>query len=261
MEDNDSYIDKGECSMENDLRTTLQWPSNERMAVSLSYDDGLNSQLEHAIPALNKYKFKASFYLTAGYPAVKEQLLQWRTVARQGHELGNHTVHHRCSASLPGREWVSHEQDLDQYSVTQVKEEVLEANTFLATIDGKTERTFTPPCNDVIINGKSYLPLVEPYFVAIKFHEQLASGFVKTIAPQSQKGQSLNLAELVSKEANNGTRLLNIVFHGIGGDYLTVSNEEHNALLSYLHENRKNYWVDSYINIMKYLNQNKEANN
>lgn len=257
-EDTDSYIDKAECTMPNDFRTTHQWPANEKMAISLSYDDGLISQLDHAIPALNQYGFKGSFYLAVGYPAVKEQFMQWRAVAQQGHELGNHTVHHRCSASLPEREWVSHEQDLDQYSVTQIKEEVLEANAFLATIDSKTERTFTPPCNDVIINGESYLPLIAPYFVAIKFHEQLGSGFVSTFAPQAQPDQGLSLVERVAKEADNGTRLLNIVFHGIGGDYLTVSNEEHNALLSYLHENRKKYWVDSYINIMQYLNQNKE---
>ncbi|MEW6998683.1 polysaccharide deacetylase family protein [Colwelliaceae bacterium BS250] len=241
----------------NDFRTTHQWPDNEKMAVSLSYDDGLNSQLDNAIPALKKYEFKASFYLVVGYAAVKERFMQWRAVAQQGHELGNHTVHHRCCSSLPGREWVSFEQDLEQYSVTEIKDEVLAANTFLNTIDNKTERTFTPPCNDVIINGENYLPLVAPYFVAIKGHEQLGPDFVSTLVPQVQSSQGLSLAEMVERETQQGTRLLNIIFHGIGGDYLSVSNEEHNALLSYLNENSKSYWVDSYINIMKYLNKNK----
>ena len=39
-------------------------PNNALAAVSLSYDDPLNSQLNNAIPALDKYDLKGSFYLT-----------------------------------------------------------------------------------------------------------------------------------------------------------------------------------------------------
>jgi peptidoglycan/xylan/chitin deacetylase (PgdA/CDA1 family) len=225
------------------------------MAISLSYDDGLCSQLDNAIPALNRFGFKATFYLVVGHPQVKEKLMQWRTVAKQGHELGNHTVNHRCCASLPGREWVSPEQDLEQYTIKDIKQEILAANDFLYTIDGKSERTFTPPCNDVVINGESYLGLIEPHFVAIKFHEQLPTDFVSTFVPEVDLSHGLLLSERIAMEAKKGTRLLNIVLHGIGGDYLNISNEEHNTLLAYLDDNRESYWVDSYINIMKYLSK------
>lgn len=46
--------------------------------------------------------------------------------------------------------------------------------------------------------------------------------------------------------------MINLTFHGIGGDYLSVSNEAHEELLAYLAAHRKSYWTDTFINIMKY---------
>ena len=34
------------------------------VVVSLTYDDGLNSQLDNAVPALDRHGFKATFFLT-----------------------------------------------------------------------------------------------------------------------------------------------------------------------------------------------------
>ena len=39
------------------------WPNGQKAAVSLGYDDALDSQLDHVIPQLDKYGFKGSFYL------------------------------------------------------------------------------------------------------------------------------------------------------------------------------------------------------
>ena len=50
-------------SQETDQRVI--WPEGRKIAVSLSYDDALNSQLDKALPALDKHKFKASFYVLA----------------------------------------------------------------------------------------------------------------------------------------------------------------------------------------------------
>src|SRR6185437_9409438 len=40
------------------------WPDGARAAVSLTYDDGLDSQLDHALPALEAAGLKATFFLT-----------------------------------------------------------------------------------------------------------------------------------------------------------------------------------------------------
>ena len=47
-----------------DIRSSFAWPYGARAAVSLAYDDALESPLDHALPALDKLGLKGSFYLT-----------------------------------------------------------------------------------------------------------------------------------------------------------------------------------------------------
>lgn len=82
----------------------FKWPNNTKAAVSLAYDDALNSQLDNALPGLNHLNLKATFYLTLNSPTVKNRLSDWRKVAIQGHELGNHSINHACRGSLDNRE-------------------------------------------------------------------------------------------------------------------------------------------------------------
>ncbi len=62
----------------------------------------------------------------------------------------------------------------------------------------------------------------------------------------------------VEEAAAKGT-MANFTFHGIGGDYLTVSNEAHEELLDYLAAHRDTYWVDTFLNIMEYVKQQQSA--
>jgi peptidoglycan/xylan/chitin deacetylase (PgdA/CDA1 family) len=231
----------------------IEWPKNTRTAVSLSYDDALNSHLDHAVPALDKHDIKATFYLIIAADAVRERMGEWRDLASRGHELGNHTIYHACSGSLPDRDWVSEDNDLDSRSIEQIKSEVLTANTFLQALDGLKERTFTPPCNDLVVKDGNYLPAVSQYFVAVKGQNNgMREGASPLYAPVGESGQEL--IDYVKRNTKDGM-LLNILFHGVGGDHLSVSAEAHDELLRFLAENRNIYWTDSYINIMRYVNE------
>ena len=75
------------------------WLDNCQGAVSLSFDDGNESQLRLAIPMLDKYGLQATFYLNPR-ENYQEQLKPWQAVARTGHEIGNHTVNHPCSKNF-----------------------------------------------------------------------------------------------------------------------------------------------------------------
>jgi peptidoglycan/xylan/chitin deacetylase (PgdA/CDA1 family) len=230
-------------------------PNGEKVAVSLSYDDALDSQLDNAIPSLNKHNFKASFYILPTSGALRNRLSEWRDIAMQGHELGNHTIYHACSASLPDREWVKPYADLDNRSVEHMREEIIIMNTFLQALDEKTERTFTIPCGDMLASGENYLPAVYDLFVAIK-GQGLGDGTAVLWAPSDVSG-----ADLIDyiEHVGSGVRVINIIFHGIGGDYLTVSTEAHDELLQYLADHRDTYWVDTYLNIMKHINSQRSS--
>ena len=237
----------------NTLGDIFTWPGGSKLAVSLSYDDALNSQLDNVIPALDKYNLKASFYVVANSPVMNARLDEWRAAANNGHELGNHSVYHPCRASLPNRDWVEAHHDLDHYSTAQMIEELEVANTFLKAIDGQSERTYTVPCGDMVIgadvlSSQQYLSQLNELFTAVKGQGK-DSRFSLILYPEGQSGK-----ELIDyiRHIPADILLVNIIFHGVGGDYLSVSSEAHSELLTFLANNRDSYYVDSYINLMKY---------
>lgn len=241
------------------------WPQGARAAVSLAYDDALDSQLDHAIPALDKYSLKGSFYLTLSNPAVARRLEEWRAAARRGHELGNHSLFHQCARSKPGRDWVEPHRNLDTTSVEQMRDQVLLANTILAAIDGRRERTFTVPCGDTLAGGRDYLPAVGASFVGIKLTggtgvidamRSLDPLAVPVAAPVGSSGAEL--IAIVRQAMARGT-MVNFTFHGIGGDYLGVSTQAHDELLRFLAAQRQLVWTDTFINIMQHVRQQQAA--
>jgi peptidoglycan/xylan/chitin deacetylase (PgdA/CDA1 family) len=234
------------------------WPQGAHAAVSLAYDDALDSQLDAAIPALDRAGLKASFYLTLSSDVLKRRMPEWQAAAAHGHELANHTLFHQCSRSGPDRTWVTPENDLDQISAAQLVAQIRVGNTLLHAIDGRSERTFTTPCGDLSAGGDNYQDLIKSDFVAIK---SVVGGVVADMAtldpyavgvaaPSNVTGAEL--IDLVQRGARAGT-MVNITFHGIGADYLSVSTQAHEELLGYLAAHRDIYWTDTFINIMQYV--------
>ncbi|PKI13882.1 polysaccharide deacetylase family protein [Colwellia sp. 12G3] len=239
----------------------LLWPNNAKAAVNLAYDDALNSQLDHVLPALNKLNLKATFYLTLNSSTVADRLTDWRKAAQQGHELGNHSINHACRGSLPNRAWVPKHNDLDKKYFAEIIQEVHTANSFLKAIDGETVRTFTVPCTDQIVENKNYVAALHNTFVGIKSH-------VGKI-PQNRRSINVMDAPVWTPSGNSGAELIayaqkaalhgtiaNFTFHGVGSDHLSVSKHAHQELLDYLVNNKAIYWVDTYRNISLYVKKN-----
>jgi len=239
------------------------WPRGAKAAVSLAYDDAINSQLDNAIPALDKYGLKGSFYLTLSSETLVKRLPEWRAAAAGGHELGNHTLFHMCSRKVAGHEWVTAETDIDTITVARLAAQIRLGNTLLHAIDGRTERTFTVPCGDVNAGGEPYLPAIRNEFVAIKSGPGGLVADMRALDPYSvgvEAPQDVSGEQLISavQAAAKGT-MINFTFHGIGGDYLTVSSQAHEELLKYLAANRDIYWTDTFMNIMKYVKAQQRA--
>lgn len=238
------------------------WPNGAKAAVNLAYDDALDTQLDAAIPALNKYALRGTFYLNVASPTLITRLADWRAVAKAGHELGNHSIFHQCSKSGPGREWVPADRDLDKLSVTQMQDQVKVTNAFLYAIDGKTERTYTPPCIDLYAGGGNYVDGLKSEFVAIKAKSGGVTPDMNTLDPYAVGVDFLSgvtgaqLIAVVKEAAAKGT-MVNLTFHGIGGEHMNVSKEAHEELLKYLAANKNIYWTDTFINIMKYVKEQR----
>jgi peptidoglycan/xylan/chitin deacetylase (PgdA/CDA1 family) len=123
------------------------WPGNAQLAVSLSYDDGYDSQLDLAIPDLEGSSFRGTFYLTINDELpVLNRTAEWQQAFLNGHEIGSHTYNHPCRNAVGG------EPPLENYTPQAIREEVFKAAAWLnANIGADSVRTFAYPCGDTLI--------------------------------------------------------------------------------------------------------------
>src|SRR5688500_7529622 len=77
-----------------DVSTALMRPSP---GVAITFDDGCETDLLIAAPALRERDFGATFYITTGFLGRRGYLdsQQLRTLAESGFEIGSHGVTHR----------------------------------------------------------------------------------------------------------------------------------------------------------------------
>ena len=102
------------------------WPNGARAAVSLTYDDGLDSQLDNATGPLEAAGLKATFFITRDNAEARAE--DWANLAKtSGHEFGNHTVTHPCdlrpytAASFAQRELLPMDAWLDEHTGRNAK--------------------------------------------------------------------------------------------------------------------------------------------
>jgi peptidoglycan/xylan/chitin deacetylase (PgdA/CDA1 family) len=79
---------------------------NKKHIISLTFDDGWRSQYTNALPLLEKYDFKATFYIITQelYRTNESYMLADQVVEihNKGHEIGSHSITH---PSLPYHFW------------------------------------------------------------------------------------------------------------------------------------------------------------
>lgn len=232
--------------------------NNKKCAVSLTYDDALNVHLDNAIPILDSLGLKATFYLSGYSGALDRRIPEWRAVAAKGHELANHTLYHPCIGGRPGREFVKPDNDLNNYTIKRIDDEIKMTNTLLKAIDGKTQRTFAYPCGDTKIGDSLYFTAVKNEFAAARGVKgemlQPAQIDLSNIGCYGINGQTgEQLIQLVKKAMESNT-LLVFLFHGVGGEHgLNVSLPAHRELLQFLKQNEKDIWIAPMLDVAQYI--------
>ena len=139
------------------------FPQPATVAVSLSFDDARSSQLD-AVQILQEHGIRASFYvLPSGVAAAPDR---WRAVALSGHEIGNHTRTHPCSANFE----FSGANALEDKTMHDIAADIDAASQDLEDLLGVQPKTFAYPCGQSFIGRggrrQSYVPLVAARFVA-----------------------------------------------------------------------------------------------
>ena len=83
---------------EREYNSSFEWPEGKKMGLSLTFDDGRNSQIDKGIPLFDKYGVKGTFYVSTQNIVGRTE--KWRRAAANGHEIGNHTLSHPCTGNF-----------------------------------------------------------------------------------------------------------------------------------------------------------------
>lgn len=96
-----------------------------KQPVVITFDDGWYNQ-QNALPALNKYRFKAVFNIIASIPGYDPSYMNWKAIRRlmaDGHEIASHTMTHPYSMSVTnyGYEIIQSKSRIESMIQRQVK--------------------------------------------------------------------------------------------------------------------------------------------
>lgn len=224
-------------------------------AVSISFDDGTWNQLEKAVPLMDEFDIKGTFYLMPRDELMRDQFSHWQIVARHGHELGNHTLSHWCSNNIFGKRG-----GLEDLTLANMESDILAAQQRLIQIaPDQQDWTFAYPCyNTEMGKGearKSYVPVVAKHFVAGRIggeygfaNNPLVMDLAACWGTTTDRMSSFEMIGLVEQLTRNGLWVI-LVFHQIDGSRLTVGNNEFRELLSFLSANNERIWTAPVITV------------
>jgi peptidoglycan-N-acetylglucosamine deacetylase len=238
----------------------MQWPRGKSAAIVLTYDDALASQLDVAVPQLAGARLKGTFFLDGDL--TPGDLRRWRTVARTGHELGNHSVFHPCPrAMLPDRP----QHFTENYDVPRMLAELAVMNNVLFGIDGRDAHNYSLPCSQSLVGGADYLDALratgmvrftrtggDQYTSVVADLGKLDPMRVPSYGPVDRPDGATLVAYVERVRAAKGLGVLQ--FHGVGGDYLEVSAGAHQQLVNHLRAH-PDVWVATFQDVMDYVSR------
>ncbi|HSF51274.1 MAG TPA: polysaccharide deacetylase family protein [Nitrososphaeraceae archaeon] len=121
-------------------------------AAIITFDDGMLSQYTYAKPILDKYNFKATFYIICNN-VDKENRMNWNNIhilEEEGHEIGSHSMNHK---------------KLGKLSDEEIKYEIIESKRCLQE-NGFDVISFSFPYNDGDNNKKILKIVADNYYIA-----------------------------------------------------------------------------------------------
>ena len=148
-----------------DTSNPFTWPNGCQAAISFTFDDGLASQREVAIPRLEEHDFCGTFYLNPRGEDWAERLAAWRPAQEAGHEIGNHTIAHPCSLNTG--------PTLQSWTLERMEADVCEAERRLDQLfPEQGARSFAYPCYESDVGRgptrTSYVPVIARLFLAAR---------------------------------------------------------------------------------------------
>lgn len=239
------------------------WPKGKRAAVSLTFDDARESQLDVGIPLLNRYGVKATFYVLP--IGVKPRLSAWKDVVNAGHEIGNHSLNHPCSGNFP----FIKENALEYYTLERMADELDTSNLAIERMLGVRPTSFAYPCGQTFVgrgqNVQSYVPLIAQRFLTGRTAGNGVAnkpGFcdLAQITGINITGVSVDqIRALVEEAAKKGSWLV-LYGHenGISSGFQVTQTETLAVLCEYVNNPQNEIWVATVREVATYIDSHRK---
>ncbi|MBN2589333.1 MAG: polysaccharide deacetylase family protein [Sedimentisphaerales bacterium] len=224
------------------------WPGFRKAAITYTFDDGNSNQFAIALPMFDEFGFKMTLFTVTGW--VKENWPVLKDAAYNGHEVASHTISH---PSLNSINIEKQETELKQ------SQEAIDANI----PKSKCMTIAYPNCRPGDVT------LCQKYYIAARH----CQGQIEKSTPKDfmnissiicgSMGSLRNIDNFKEKfeqtASSNGWCVL--LFHGIDNDggYSPIPSAELKATLEYLKENKDTYWVETFLNTVKYIRERDDV--
>lgn len=236
------------------------WKDNLQGAVSLTFDDGIKTHIDNAIPTLDRHDLKGTFYVNPERgPRWDAFLPHWKEASANGHEMGNHTCDHPCSCNFG----FSNEYCLEKLTLKDIADTIDRATAVLDTEfpEQNGNRSYCYPCYQSHVgsgvNRKSYVPVVAERFKVGRGGGERPNNpdlidlpYTWSWAVENVSGQAI--IDHIENAVEQGQWAV-ICMHGVGGEHLTISTEALAEVCTYLATHRDRIWADTAIGVGDYI--------
>jgi len=203
-------------------------------AVSLQFDDSMQSQISNALPLLDKYKIPATFFINPGrddYPGMSR--IWEKDVERAGHELGNHTWSHNGAVDRAHAEEEIHHLSSRLLDLHHGKTRIVPF-----AVPGGVPWNVTPEeLHEILVKDNMFLATERQFF----------------------QDSDATDPTLPAKKALEQKAWGRMGFHGVGGQWLSTSTDNLARVLDYLSVNSDKIWVATTGDVYKYIQERDAA--
>jgi peptidoglycan-N-acetylglucosamine deacetylase len=247
------------------LPSPTMWPGDRSAAVSLTFDDAMQTHLDNAGPILKKRGLSGTFFVVTGPSSTwRERPDDWKRLAAEGNEIASHTVHHPCmlKAIQP------HSQD---YTPNMMLREIRESSeAIIERLGVRRGLTFAYPCGDMTFGAEAdlarnqglYMEYVARYHFAARGYNSWAPVVAEDINPLTVPvlgwtvGKDFPSLLVQLEAARQGHNWGVYVFHGVGGQWLSVTTQALDELAGFLAQHTE-IWTATFGDVVRYIQETK----
>lgn len=210
------------------------WKDDKVGAFMLMFDDSAPSQVKFAIPELVKRQMVGTFYINAGSGQYKNLKEDWeKKILPLGMEYANHTFTHAGAKDL-----------------ANLDEEVSRCNDAILALISPGKPHLVSFGIPGVAKGAWNVTDAEIAQVLNKYHlieRPPVGGHFATIDLKTAD----DMFKFAQQAIDTGSAQF-VIFHGVGGDWLTASLPEYTALLDKLVAVKDKLWIAGHISVHQY---------